>query len=185
MTVKKPKATGAVVTQTITYSTDTPDENPPGKDFVWKGGANDPKYIELPTIKAGGYLQNVGVDQKKAVAVPNNIHMAGWFIDTVRPGEKGNSIIDGHVNGRKNDGIFKNLIKLKKGDTVSVEFGDGRKKSFEVDEVVSVKTAEAASVLFSQKPGITNQLTLITCGGVFNRQINQYEERVIAIAQAM
>ncbi len=169
----------------ITYSTDTPDENPPGNDFKWQGDKLDPKYISLPSINAGGYLQNVGVDQNKAVAVPNNIHMAGWFVDSVRPGAMGNSIIDGHVNGRKNDGIFKNLEKLKKGDQFLVEFGDGSKKTFEVDEIVTLKTEESASVLFSQKPSIKNQLNLITCGGAFDKQLQQYSERVIAVTKAL
>lgn len=183
--VRKDKPVAEAKSSVITYSTDQPDENPPGKDFVWKGAANDPKYIDLPTIKGGGYLQNVGVDQKKAVAVPNNIHMAGWFVDTVRPGEMGNSVIDGHVNGRVNAGIFKNLAKLKKGDKFTIEFGDSSKKSFEVEEIVTVKTADAASVLFSQKPGITKQVSLITCGGTFDKKIQQYDQRVIAITKAL
>lgn len=171
--------------QVITYSTDTPDENPPGKDFRWRGGDNDPKYITLPTINAAGYVQNVGVDQKRAVAVPNNIHMAGWFVDMARPGEQGLSIIDGHVNGRRNDGIFKNLVKLKKGDQFTVTFGDDRVIKFAVDEVVTKKTEESASVLFSQKPGILKQLNLITCGGDFDKSTQQYKERIIAIASVV
>ena len=169
--------------QVITYSTDTPDEEKPGKDFVWKGLAGDPKSISLPTIGANGYIQNVGVDQKKAVAVPNNIHMAGWYVDMAKPGDQGLSVIDGHVNGRKNDGIFKNLIKLKKGDVFLVTFGNDTNKSFEVDEVLSLKTEDSASVLFSQKPGILNQLNLITCGGTFDSSKQQYDQRIIVIAK--
>lgn len=185
--LKKGNQPGSVPTarQVITYSTDTPDEEKPGKDFVWSGLAGDPKSISLQTIGASGYIQNVGVDQKKAVAVPNNIHMAGWYVDMAKPGDQGLSIIDGHVNGRKNDGIFKNLIKLKKGDVFSITFGNDTNKSFEVDEVVSVKTEDSASVLFSQKPGILNQLNLITCGGTFDTSKQQYDQRIIVIAKTV
>ena len=173
--------------QVITYSTDTPDEEKPGKDFRWSGLPTDPKRISLPTINAEGYIQNVGVDQKKAVAVPNNIHMAGWFVDTPLPGQQGAnpSVLDGHVSGRKNDGIFKDLAKLKKGDKFSVTFGDDSTKDFVVDDVVSLKTEESASVLFSVKPGLGKQLNLITCGGNFDRVKQQYDQRVIAIAKAV
>lgn len=164
---------------TITYSTDQPDENPPGKDFVWKGKPTDPKYITLPSINASGYIQNVGVDQNKAVAVPNNVHMAAWFVETVLPGEKGLSIIDGHVHGRVNAGIFQNLTKLKAGDSLTIEFGNGSKKDFEVVKSVSLDTKDAAGALFSQEPTITNQLNLITCSGSWDKKAQQYTQRTI------
>jgi LPXTG-site transpeptidase (sortase) family protein len=172
--------------EVITYSTDTPSEKKPDKNFTWTGRPADPKYITLPTINSGGYIQKVGVDQHQAVAVPNNIYMGGWFSQTVLPGAPGLSVIDGHVNGRVADaGIFKNLSKLKKGDQLSVEFGDSHKRSFVIEKVVSVKTAAAPSVLFSQEPGITSQLNLITCGGSYVRTEHQYNQRVIAVAKAM
>lgn len=172
--------------EVITYSPDKPDETKPDKDtYKWYGNPTDPKYITLPSIGAEGFLRKVGVDQNKQVATPDNINMAGWFVDTVRPGEKGNSIIDGHVSGWVNKGIFKDLIKLKSGDTYSVEFGNGDKKTFKVKEVKDVPVDEAASILFSQDPGITNQLSLITCGGKFDRASNQYENRVIVISEAI
>ncbi len=172
--------------EVITYSPDKPDETKPDKDtYKWFGNDDDPKYITLPSIKAEGFLRKVGVDQNKQVATPDNINMAGWFVDTVRPGQKGNSIIDGHVSGWVNNGIFKDLIKMKAGDIYTVEFGNGDKKEFKVKEVKDVPVADAASVLFSQDPEITNQLSLITCGGKFNRSTNQYENRVIVISQAM
>lgn len=181
--VRKKPAPAEPKSNVITYSTDQPDENPPGKDFVWKGKPTDPKYITLPTIKAGGFLQNVGVDQKKAVAVPNNIHMAGWFVDTVLPGAQGLSVIDGHVNGRVNAGIFKNLTKLQAGDSLSIEFGNGSKKEFEVVKLVTKDTKDAAGVLFTQEPGVLNQINLITCSGTWDKQSQQYSQRTIAITK--
>ena len=168
----------------ITYSPDVPDENKPDKaSYKWYGQPNDPKYIAMPSIGAEGFLQKVGVDQHKQVATPGNIFMAGWFVDTVRPGQQGLSIIDGHVNGIENAGIFKNLLKLKKGDAYSVEFGNGDKVDFKVKEVKEVPTAEAASILFSQDPEVTNQLNLITCGGKYDQKTRQYQNRVIVVSE--
>lgn len=178
-TLLQTQAEEAEPAATITYSTDEPDEEKPSDEFEWQGNPEDPKFIRLPSIDGEGFVQNVGVDQNNAVAVPDNVHMAGWFTDTVLPGEKGLSIIDGHVTGRTTDGIFIHLEQLKPGDTYSIEFGDGHRKQFEVLKITSVKEKDAAAILFSQNPDVSNQLNLITCGGDFDTDTNQYEDRVI------
>lgn len=164
----------------ITYSTDQPDEvKPDEQTYQWQGSSNEPKYIRLPTINAEGFIQKVGVDQNQTVAVPTNIHLAGWFVDSVEPGQPGLSIIDGHINGRGSDGIFVDLEKLKKGDIYSIEFGDNTSKQFKVTNITSVDTKDAASVLFSQDPNNSSQLNLITCGGNFDTNSRSYNMRVI------
>jgi LPXTG-site transpeptidase (sortase) family protein len=173
-------------THVITYSPDKPDETKPNRaTYKWYGQPDDPKYISLPTIKAEGFLLKVGVDQHNQVATPDNINMAGWFVKTVRPGQKGLSIIDGHVTGWVNNGIFKDLVKLKSGDTYSVEFGNGTHQEFKVKAVKNIPVTQAASVLFSQDPKVTNQLNLITCGGAFNYKTSQYENRIIVISEVV
>ena len=167
----------------VTYSTDNPSEEKPKDDFKWLGKSEEPKYIRLNTIQTEGYIQNVGVDQSKQVAVPNNIHLAGWFRDTVRPGEKGLSIIDGHVDGRTSAGIFKSLGNLKQGDQFTIEMGNGNLKTFKIKKVSTVDTNLANNELFSQDPMIKSQLNLITCGGTFDKQSKQYDKRVIAVSE--
>jgi LPXTG-site transpeptidase (sortase) family protein len=168
----------------VTYSTDRPSEEKPNKNtYKWTGAADEPKYIVLPTIKAEGFVQKVGVDQNKQIAVPTNIHLAGWFIDTVKPGAKGLSILDGHVNGRVNNGIFKDLAKVKKADEFTVELGDGTIKKYKVLDITTLPTKESVNVLFSQNPKVKSQLNLITCGGKFDAKTQQYDSRVIVSAE--
>lgn len=175
-----------VAGEVLTYSTDKPEETKPKKEtYKWQGQLTDPKFITLPTINADGFIQKVGVDQNKQIAVPNNIHVAGWFNQSVLPGEKGLSIIDGHVTGRVNNGIFKDLEKLKDGDTFKIEFGNGTSKDFKVVKKVDVLVKDAAGVLFSQEPGIERQLNLITCSGVFDKKSQSYPNRLIVITQAL
>jgi LPXTG-site transpeptidase (sortase) family protein len=181
---EEPAPTPASAPAVVTTSTDTPDEQKPSANtFVWKGGAADPKYIRLPTINAEGFMQGVGIDQRGAVAVPNNIHMAGWFAESMRPGEPGLSIIDGHVDGRQNDGIFKNLIKLQEGDEFTVTFGNETVKRFRVKKVSLVEAARSAAALFSRDVAVPSQLNLITCGGTFDQQTKLYDKRVIVVAE--
>jgi LPXTG-site transpeptidase (sortase) family protein len=172
-------------TEVITQSTDAPDEKKPDDGYKWRGAPNDPKYIKLPTIGAEGFIQNVGVDQNKQIAVPGNIHIAGWFVDSIRPGNTGLSIIDGHVDGKRNDGIFKRLADLKQNDEYTVEMGDGSLRRYRVKKVISVDTKDAANTLFSQEPNIRSQLNLITCGGNFDQQSQQYDMRVIAVSELL
>ena len=167
----------------VTYSTDNPSEEKPKDDFKWLGKSEEPKYIRLNTIQTEGYIQSVGVDQNKQVAVPNNIHLAGWFRDTVLPGKKGLSIIDGHVDGRTSAGIFKSLGNLKQDDQFTVEMGNGSSKTFKIKKVSTIDTSLANNELFSQDPLIKSQLNLITCGGTFDKQSKQYDKRVIAVSE--
>ncbi len=169
----------------VTHSTDTPSEEKPGSDYKWQGSVHDPKRLTVPSINVDAYLQNVGVDQKKEIAVPDNIHLGGWFVDSVRPGSKGLSIIDGHLNGPTADGVFIKLDKVKVGDTYTVTFGDDSKRTFRVVKVATVDLEDAASVLFSQEPSIERQLTLITCGGQWDSKARLYDKRVIVISEAL
>jgi sortase (surface protein transpeptidase) len=170
--------------QVVTQSTDKPAETKPNpKTYTWFGAPTMPKYLRLPAIKAEGFVQQVGVDQHKAIAVPTNIHLAGWFNQSQLPGAKGLSIIDGHLDGRTGGGIFEHLAKLKPGHQFTITYGDNSTKTFTVRTVQSLPTAETAAVLFSQDPKITHQLNLITCGGNFNESNKQYDERVVVTAE--
>lgn len=166
--------------EVVTHSTNEPSEEKPDKNtYKWQGQPSDPKYITLPTIKSEGFVQKAGVDQNNEIAVPNNIHMAAWFVDSESPGQPGLSVIDGHVNGRVNNGIFKDLNQLKKDDEFTVELGNGEIKKYRVMENVTVPTKDAVSVLFSQNPKVKSQLNLITCGGTFDKKTQKYDKRVI------
>lgn len=171
-----------VEAEIITYSTDQPEEEIP-ESFEWAGNSFDPKYIEIPSLIIEGYIQKVGVDQNNQIAVPNNVLMAGWFVDSVLPGQKGLSIIDGHVDGLTTSGIFRNLQNIKVEDTYIIKTGEGNELKFRVKDVVTVRTEEAAEVLFSQKQGITHQLNLITCSGTYIQDQRTYDHRTIVISE--
>lgn len=167
----------------ITHSTNSPDEKRPSNEYVWEGAANDPKKISIPNLGIDSYIQNVGIDQNREIAVPTSIHFAGWFVDSVRPGDKGLSIIDGHLNGRQEDGIFTKLDKLQVGELLKIEFGNGSSRTFIVKAVETVDLDKAASVLYSQSPGIKNQLNLITCSGTYDKNARLYDKRVIVTSE--
>lgn len=169
----------------ITFSTDTPDEQrPQDAGYKWQGRDNDPKRIIIEKLDVDELIQNVGIDQNSQIAVPNNIHIAGWFVDSVRPGEQGLSIIDGHVNGPHSDaGVFKRINELQKGDEVKIVFGDNSEKVFKVYDNQSVENNDAGSLLYSQIPTLKRQLNLITCTGSYDSAEHNYTQRQITILE--
>lgn len=169
----------------VTHSTNNPDETPIDAESDYQVAPDQPRAIILPTIDSRGFIQKVGIDQNGAVAVPGNVHMAGWFVGEAKPGEPGLSIMDGHMQGRYQPGIFKNLHKLRPGDRFTVEFGDHSTKEFEVVSVNSYPTDEAAKHLFRRDESITSQLNLITCSGAYNRTDRQYDQRLIVVSKAI
>ena len=167
----------------VTYSTQNPAEKKPTDNFQWKGEVEDPKKIIISSIGVDAYVQKVGVDQNKEVAVPSNLHMVGWFVDTVRPGQKGLSLIDGHVSGRKNDGVFKDLEKLNEGDQFLVQLGDGSEIKYRVIGKRSASVKDSVSIMFSQNPKVSSQLNLVTCSGKYDEKTRSYDERLTVMAE--
>ncbi len=164
----------------ITYSTSTPDESKnKAVSYKWSGEADEPKTIRINKIGVEAYIQKSGIDQNQKVAVPTNVHLASWFKDSQKPGQKGLAIISGHVSGSSADGIFKHLDSLQKNDEFEIQLGNGEIKRYEIFSVKKVKESESAQLVFSQHPKITNQVNLVTCGGNYDHAVNQYEDRLI------
>lgn len=169
-----------IPTQTVTYSTDKPDETPPGKACdTYKVAATEPRMIDLPSIGTSGCVQKVGLDQHNAIAAPTNIHVAGWYTRSMLPGQKGVSVIDGHLSGRYGPAIFANLEKLKPDDIVRVQFGDESWKEFAVISVDSYPVDTVMTKLFEPSADSKNQLNLITCDGAYDAGTKTYDKRVV------
>lgn len=165
----------------VTNSTSDPDESlANAKNYNWQGAPDEPKKLFIDKIGLESFIQKMGVDQNKQVAVPTNVHLAGWFANSVKPGQKGLAIIDGHVHGKKDVGVFLKIGELKKGDHFVIERGDGSKLEYEVIDNVSVAEAKSAGVVFSADPRVvTGQVNLVTCGGQYDRAKGEYPNRVI------
>ena len=168
--------------KTVTVSMATPDEAPIEPNVYYEVPADQPRRIMLPTLNTEGFMQRVGLDQKGAMAVPENIGMAGWFVGGGVPGADGLSIIDGHVQGRYAQGIFKNLARIAPGDVFRIEYGDRSTKTFQVVSIQNYPTAAVNEPLFKHVSGIKAQLNLITCGGKYNAQTRQYDQRTLVVS---
>lgn len=164
-----------------TTSTDRPSEQP--VPDTYSVPADKPLSIQLPSIKSKGFIQQVSVDKKNQMVVPSNVHMAGWYTGSPLPGDPGLSIIDGHVNGLYAKGIFKDLSKLKAGDTFTVTYGDKTIRTFKVKKLQTVSASDADTSLYVRDNAIAKQLNLITCTGRYEKSSHTYDSRVIVVAE--
>jgi hypothetical protein len=146
-----------------------------------------PMAIRIPDLKvAGSFVPTklcCGLNLDATIQVPDITapKLAGWYRASPLPGDKadetseiGPSIILGHINGDKQQGIFSKLSTLKAGSThhIFVDRSDGKTADFEITLVQKVPKEE-----FPTKSvyGLTEEpeLRLISCGGRLDPQYNE------------
>jgi hypothetical protein len=136
-----------------------------------------PLRVEIDAIGVDAELVELGLQPDGAMEVPD-FGWAGWYTEGPPPGLPGPAVIAAHVDSRAGPDVFFRLRELVAGDEVRVRYDSG-------DEVVfTVATSER--VPKDELPGdriwpVTADplLTLITCGGEFDRQVRHYEDNVI------
>lgn len=171
-------------TATISHSASKPDETPVDAS-TYAVPADQPRRIIIASAGIDGLIQKVAVDQHNAIAVPSNVHLAGWYTAGAKPGDQGLSIIDGHVQGYYTAGIFKTLDKVKAGDTVKVEYGNHSQRQFQVVDSKTVSNQQADTALYERLPDVQSQLTLITCGGMYDKSAGEYSSRIIVRTKSL
>lgn len=160
---------------------DKPETAIIAKEAYYEVAADQPRRIIIPDLSVEGFIQQVGTYSDGAMAVPANTNVAGWFEKRAKPGEKGLSIINGHLLGDNFKGIFGDLNKLKVGASFQIEMGDRSIRKFVVTSNTKVSNSEAQSMLYSQVH--EKQLNLITCIGNYLENEETYDHRQIVVAK--
>ncbi|EAR66796.1 hypothetical protein B14911_27355 [Bacillus sp. NRRL B-14911] len=138
----------------------------------------EPAAIKIPSLGIEAPVGKVGVLENGAMGVPDDNESAGWFEPGIKPGEKGSSVIAGHVDSKAGPAVFFYLKDLVKGDAVIVTAQDGLSYTFEVQQLKSYPYDRAPiSEVFG--PSDERRLNLITCTGTYNRKTNTHEERLV------
>lgn len=168
-----PDAGEVITTSSLEPSERTPQTLPPSSDKP-----NAPYQLIIPALHLTAPIQNVGLDQEDRIAVPSNIHFAGWFTQSDRPGSDGLTILDGHVHGRYVPGVFHQLHTLSAGDEIIITQSSGLRHRYIVSTRSTV-SAENNKPLFDTVTEPT--LRLITCSN-FNASTQSYDDRLIVTA---
>ncbi|MFD8720780.1 class F sortase [Streptomyces sp. NPDC059629] len=139
--------------------------------------------IRIPAIRVDAPVMGVGLDTGGWIAAPppDDPNLAGWFTGGVSPGEKGTSVVVGHVDNSKGPAVFYGLGSLKKGSQIEVDRKDGRTAVFEIYGIeVFAKAGFPGDRVYGSKG--TPELRVITCGGGFSKQ-NGYDGNVVVFAR--
>ena len=113
-------------------------------------------------------------DPSSPGAGPNRYH------PTWSAGEEGSAVLAAHIAFDGVDGVFRHLADVEVGAVVTVGLDDGTTQRYRVETVTEYLKDELPAELWVREGAST--LTLITCGGDFNRQLSSYESNVVAVA---
>jgi len=142
-----------------------------------------PKRIVIPQIAVDAPFTPLSLGASGHLNPPpvKDMNLAGWFKDGATPGERGTSIVVGHVDTKSGPAVFVQLRTLKPGSEVDITRSDGSVAGFTVDSVETFsKAAFPDARVYGNAP--TPQLRLITCGGNYNRSVHDYESNVVVFA---
>ncbi|MFJ2814053.1 class F sortase [Streptomyces sp. NPDC087294] len=141
-----------------------------------------PVRLLVPAIDVDTPLLRLGLAADHTVEVPPiTAHdRAGWYEHSPTPGQRGPSVILGHVTvGSFGDGVFRRLDRLRRGDAVDARLENGRTARF---AVTAVRTVAKSTFPSNEVYGDVDrpELRLITCGGA--RTGDGYADNVIVFA---
>jgi LPXTG-site transpeptidase (sortase) family protein len=143
-----------------------------------------PKLIKIPRLQVDARVKRVGISTAGVLETPANVHDAGWYEGSAKPGKDDVTLINGHVHGTTNPGVFSRLSILKEGDGIQIERGDGRVIEY---KVVRTESADRDDIDLEKilAGGVANgksSLVLISSSSRYDVRTNKYEQSFIVYA---
>jgi len=141
-----------------------------------------PLRLSIPSLDLVTRLEYLELDDDGVMEVPVDPSRAGWFSPSPAPGVPGASVIAGHVTWDREPAVFFELGRLQRGDTIKVDRADGTTATFVVQRTGTFpKTGFPTRAVYRHidYPG----LRLITCGGRYDNQTNNYDSNLIIWAR--
>ena len=138
--------------------------------------------VSVPRVGINAPVEVLTLDGAGAMQDPRTPSAVAWYDFSARPGQLGNVVLAGHVDYEKyGPAVFWRLRDLKPGDRVEVTLADGTVFAY---EVASLNYYDAATAPVKEITGPTpyEAITLITCGGNFNRSNLTYNQRLVVRA---
>ncbi|MGW0784642.1 class F sortase [Streptomyces sp. NPDC002913] len=144
---------------------------------------SEPERISIKSIAVDAPFTPLAIGPSGQLNAPpaNDPNLAGWFKDGATPGERGTSVVAGHVDTKTGPAVFLLLSTLKAGNTVDITREDGAVATFKVDSVETFSKADFPNDRVYADNG-SAQLRLITCGGVYDKKAKDYKDNVVVFA---
>ena len=155
-------------------------------DLAPAGESPRPTILRIPTLGVVARIDGYGINERTGqMDVPRNVRDVAWYQHGPAPGEPGSAVLAAHVDLQgQGPGVFFNLKNMLPGDVIEVEFDNGVFRAFEVQARATYEKDELPlDAVFSRQGGPV--LTLITCGGGFDRSSASYDSNVVVYAAAV
>ena len=158
-----------------------PESNIANIDDLRLGRGPRPLRLSVGSIGLASDIMPIGVDENRAIAVPERADIVGWWSGGAVPGENGPTVLVGHYDSKVAPGVFENLRKLGPGSRIVVEQSDGSVFLYDVTLVEQFsKTEFPTDAVYG--PTKTSTLRLVTCGGEFNNETRHYVDNTVVYA---
>lgn len=137
-----------------------------------------PIGIGIPSLGVLAPTVPVGLEDDGAMEVPGASE-SGWYRYGVLPGgAAGSAVIAAHVDLDDQPGVFLELSRLELGAEVVVADAAGARHRFVVTERFQVDKDELPVDELFRRDG-PHVLTLVTCGGAFDRSDRSYDDNIV------
>lgn len=144
----------------------------------------DPTRVVIPGLGLDEPLIDLGLAADGAMEVPVDYDEVGWFTGGGRPGGPGPTVIAAHVDSPTGPAVFQRLDEVAVGDVVEVHDAEGRVHAYRVTETADYPKAQFPT---ARVFGATarDELRVITCGGIFDRDAGSYLDNRVVFAERM
>lgn len=136
------------------------------------------RYEAIGVVNAP--IDAVGVLDSGEMEIPG-ARRVGWYEYGPAPGEQGSAVLAAHIAYDGERGVFRFLGDAAVGDRFTIDYDDGSSAGFEVVEIAQYAKDELP---FSEVFARTGSpvVTLISCGGEFQRSLDSYQDNIVAYA---
>jgi LPXTG-site transpeptidase (sortase) family protein len=143
-----------------------------------KRARHAPSRIVIPSLAIDAPVISVGLKDDGSMEIPGAAE-AGWFKLGAWPGDEvGSAVLAGHVDHAHKPGVFIELRRLEVGSIIVLADETGRELRYTVSERFQVDKDELPTAELFRRNGPAI-LTLITCGGIFDRKHHSYRDNIV------
>lgn len=143
---------------------------------------SEPVRLDVPAVGIHTRLMRLGLEHDGTLEVPSEPMRAGWYRGSPTPGQRGPSVIAGHVDSRRTGpAVFYRLGDLTTGSRIGITREDGSVARFVVTAVRAYAKEEFPTrTVYGNTDRAT--LRLITCGD-WNSETEEYDGNIVVFAE--
>lgn len=144
-----------------------------------------PTRITIEKIGVNAPIEPLGLTPDGLMDAPKTNEGVGWYDKSARAGEDRYAmLLDGHYGTEEQPAVFKRLVELTTGDTISIT---GQKGAILTYALVETEQRWASDVdmkkALNRYPDTEQSLTIITCEGLFDAVNSTYDKRTVVYAK--